>query len=77
MQPKQLWKIPASMRLLLRSACRIREAIAPFARKNASNDFALHGRTWPGHSVGVRAPDPFETPLSLAEVGFAVRKGLL
>lgn len=38
---------------------------------------AIPGQSWPGASVGVRRPEPWETPLSYAEVAFAVREGLL
>lgn len=33
--------------------------------------------SWAGQEVGIREPMPYETPLSEAEVRFAVEKGLV
>ena len=43
----------------------------------AGCDPEVSGESWPGCSVGVRAPGVGETPLSFHEVAHAVREGLL
>lgn len=40
--------------------------------RHVGRDRASLGGTWPGRDLGVRAPDPGETPLSRAEVRFAI-----
>lgn len=41
-------------------------------RRYVGRHRASIGGTWPGKDLGVRAPEPGETPLSRAEVRFAI-----
>jgi len=44
---------------------------------NAGIDIASQIKPWPGRSFGIRAPEPGETPLSVAEAVLALREGVV
>lgn len=45
--------------------------------RNAGQYRAVYWEPWPGQSVGIRAPEDDETPLSEIEVCFAVERELI
>ena len=62
---------------VLHAACAERVPEQETSRCNAGCDREISGESWPGCSVGVRAPGIGETPLSFHEVAHAVREGLV
>lgn len=69
--------VPQLLRGLLRARGGRGAPAQGTGRLAAGGDHAGSGLTHPGADLGVRAPAPGETPLSAAEVEFALRRGLL
>lgn len=71
------WGVPIPVPGVLHAACADHAPQQATGRSHAGRDRALSAKPWPGISAGVRAPEPWETPLSFEEVAHGVREGLL
>lgn len=71
-QPNQ-WAVFTHMRGVLCRAGAVNEARQASGVGDVGGHRAAAGEPWPGASVGVRAPFPGETPLSIDEVGVFLR----
>ncbi len=71
------WGLQPYVRELLRAAGAQRLPEQTTCSRHAGHDRAFPQSTWPGASLGVRAPGFGETPLSADEVVFGQAKGIL
>jgi hypothetical protein len=70
------WGVFVQMRGVLLKAGTQHQARQAPGCIHAGGHRALPRQPWPGSHLGVRAPDPDETPLSDSECWIAVREGL-
>jgi hypothetical protein len=71
------WGVFTEMRRVLCATGAVSAPEQDPRESDARSHRAISGEPWPGASLGVRAPSPFETPLSLTEVMFGKMRGLL
>jgi hypothetical protein len=71
-----VWGLQRQMPGLLHTPCDERIPAAPGRGRHAGGGAATSRQGWPGAGIGVRSPDPGETPLSPAEVRHGARLGL-
>ena len=65
------------MRRVLLSIGTVNKAGQETSQLDARSDSQIPRESWTGKNIGVRKPEPYETPLSLSEVSFGWKKGLL
>lgn len=70
------WGVFVQMRRVLLKAGSQHQARQATGCIHAGGHRALSRQPWPGSNLGVRAPDPDETPLSIDECWIAVRECL-
>jgi hypothetical protein len=69
--------VPADVPAVLQRPSAEHASPARPRRRDAGRHRPLPGESWPGESVGVRAPLPGETPLSWPEILTGLREGVL
>lgn len=74
-QESRQWAVFTYMRGVLCSAGAVNEARQASGVGDACGHRATAGEPWPGARAGVRAPEAWETPLSVAEVPYLAREG--
>ena len=70
------WGVFVQMRGVLLKAGIERQAEQGGSSRDAGGHRPIPTEPWPGAHLGIRAPDPDETPLSDSECWIAVREGL-
>ena len=69
--------VPADLPAMLHGSGLEHPPSAGPRRRDAGRHRPLPGESWPGESVGIRAPLPGETPLSWPEILTGLREGVL
>lgn len=70
------WGVFVHMRGVLLSPRAVSTPKQTPGRRDAGGYQQIRGESWPGRYLGVREPDPCETPLSVAEVKHGLSEGL-
>jgi hypothetical protein len=75
-QEPTVWPVPLRLPGVLHQAGFEHQAQQGGSSRDAGSYCEVPRQPWPGADLGVRRPDPDETPLSASECWVAVREGL-
>jgi hypothetical protein len=75
-QEPTVWPVPLRLPSVLHQAGVEHQAQQGGGSRDAGGHCEVPRQPWPGADLGVRRPDPDETPLSASECWVAVREGL-